>query len=304
MTDATNTATAVAERRIIAAAGRRLRRKPLRPLLYATLILGSALMLMPLVWLVRSSLMDNSQIFVFPPQWIPNPFQWSNYPEALTSVPFGRYFLNTAFIEVVVLSGVLVTSVMTAYSLARLRWRGRQVLFAMTVGSMMMPSAVTIIPLFVLWREVGALDTFVPLTVPAWLGGGAYIGQGAFQIFLLRQFFLTLPKELDEAVYIDGGTPLTVILRVIVPLSAPALIVVGIFTFIDVWNNFLEPVLYLNSEKHFTLPLGLASFKGLYNAQWGYLMAASTALVAPVIVLFFIGQRYFIEGITLTGIKG
>jgi len=278
--------------------------KPSRLLLYALLIVGSALMLMPLLWLVRSSLMDNAQIFVFPPEWIPRPFQWRNYPEALTSVPFGRYFLNTAFIEVCVLGGVLVISTITAFSFARLRWPGRQFVFFTMLGTMMLPSAVTIIPLFVLWRELGALNTFVPLTVPAWLGGGAYVGQGAFQIFLLRQFFMSIPKELDEAAYMDGASPFSVLWRIIVPLSVPALLVVGIFTFIDVWNNFLEPVLYLNDEEHFTLSLGLATFKGLYNANWGYLMAASTAMIAPIIVLFFIGQRYFIEGITLTGIKG
>lgn len=275
-----------------------------RLLIYLLLVAGSVLMLMPLLWLVRSSLMDNAQIFVFPPEWIPRPFQWSNYPEALTSVPFGRYFLNTAFIEACVLGGVLLTSVITAFSFARLRWPGRQIVFFTMLGTMMLPSAVTIIPLFVLWRELGVLNTFVPLTVPAWLGGGAYIGQGAFQTFLLRQFFLSIPKELDEAAYMDGATPLSVLWKIIVPLSVPALLVVGIFTFIDVWNNFLEPVLYLNDESHFTLSLGLASFKGLYNANWGYLMAASTAMIAPIILLFFIGQRYFIEGITLTGIKG
>jgi len=275
-----------------------------RLLIYLLLVAGSVLMLMPLLWLVRSSLMDNAQIFVFPPEWIPRPFQWSNYPEALTSVPFGRYFLNTAFIEVCVLGGVLLISVITAFSFARLRWPGRQVVFFTMLGTMMLPSAVTIIPLFVLWRELGVLNTFVPLTVPAWFGGGAYIGQGAFQTFLLRQFFLSIPKELDEAAYMDGATPLSVLWKVIVPLSVPALLVVGIFTFIDVWNNFLEPVLYLNDEAHFTLSLGLATFKGLYNANWGYLMAASTAMIAPIILLFFVGQRYFIEGITLTGIKG
>ena len=283
---------------------RRLAWNPYRALVYVILIAGSLLMVMPLAWLVRSSLMDNAQIFVFPPQWIPDPFKWSNYPEALTAVPFGRYFLNTAIIEVCVLAGVLLTSVMTGYSFARLRWPGRQVVFAMVLGSMMLPSAVTIIPMFVLWRELGALDTLVPLTVPAWFGAGAYAGQGAFQIFLLRQFFLTIPKELDEAAYMDGGTPLAVLWRIIVPLSTPALLVVGIFTFIDVWNNFFEPVLYLSDEKNFTLALGLATFRGLYNAQWGYLMAASTAMIVPIIALFFAGQRYFIEGITLTGIKG
>lgn len=271
---------------------------PLRALLYATLIVGSLVMLFPFIWLVRSSLMDNSQIFIFPPEWIPRPFMWSNFREALTSVPFARYFRNTMTIELFVVCGVLLTSVMAAFSFSRLNWPGRNIVFAVLLGSMMLPYAVTLIPTFMLWRSLDAINTFVPLTVPAWFGGGA------FNIFLLRQFFLTIPKELDEAAYMDGATPFKVLWTIIVPLAKPALIVVGIFSFIDVWNDFLGPIIYLNSDDKFTLALGLATFKGLYNAQWGYLMAASAAIVAPILLLFFVAQRYFIEGITLTGIKG
>ncbi|MFC4598633.1 MULTISPECIES: carbohydrate ABC transporter permease [Cohnella] len=271
---------------------------PLRAMLYATLVVGSLIMLFPFIWLVRSSLMDNSQIFIFPPEWIPRPFMWSNFREALTSVPFARYFRNTMTIELFVVCGVLLTSVMAAFSFARLNWPGRNIVFAVLLSSMMLPYAVTLIPTFMLWRSLDAINTFLPLTVPAWFGGGA------FNIFLLRQFFLTIPKELDEAAYMDGATPFKVLWTVIVPLAKPALIVVGIFSFIDVWNDFLGPIIYLNSDDKFTLALGLATFKGLYNAQWGYLMAASAAIVAPILLLFFVAQRYFIEGITLTGIKG
>ncbi|MMZ44251.1 L-arabinose transport system permease protein AraQ [compost metagenome] len=269
-----------------------------RIVLYIVLIMGSVLMLLPFVWLIRSSLMGTSQIFVFPPEWVPSPFQWSNYPEALTSVPFGRYFLNTFLIEVCVLAGVMLTSIVSAFTFARLRWPGRNLIFSLLIGSMMLPYAVTLIPTFVMWRELGGLNTFLPLIVPAWFGGGA------FNIFLMRQFMLTIPRDLDEAAYMDGGTPLTVLWRVVVPLSSPALIVIGIFTFIDVWNDFLGPIIYLSDEKHFTLALGLATFRGLNNTNWPYLMAASSTILAPIVLIFFIGQRYFIEGITLTGIKG
>lgn len=271
---------------------------------YITLMLLSFLMILPLIWLVRSSLMDNAQIFIFPPEWIPSPFRWSNYPEALTAVPFSRFFLNTMTLELLTVSGVLVTTIISAYTFARLRWPGRNIVFGVLMATGMLPGAATLIPMFVLWREVGALDSFIPLALPSWFGAGVYTGQGVFAIFLMRQFYLSIPRELDEAAYMDGAGPLTVLWRVIIPLSKPALLVITVFSFNDVWNQFLEPTLYLSSESNFTMALGLASFKGLYNAQWGYLMAASATMVAPIILLFFLAQRYFIEGITLTGIKG
>ncbi len=265
---------------------------------YLLLIAGSAVMLFPFLWLLRSSVMSTAQIFIYPPEWIPRPFEWSNYSEALTLVPFHLYFLNTMTIELFVMAGVLITSSLAAYSFARLRWPGRNLVFGILLSTLMLPYAVTLIPTFMFWKLAGAINTFYPLTVPAWFGGGA------FNIFLLRQFFMTIPKDLDEAAYMDGATPLQVFFSVIVPLSKPALIVVGIFTFIGVWNDFLGPLIYLSDDSKFTLSLGLASFRGLYNAQWGYLMAASTVVLAPIVVLFFFAQRYFIEGIALTGIKG
>lgn len=265
---------------------------------YFILIAGSIAMVFPFAWLLRSSLMSTAQIFIFPPEWIPRPFEWRNYSDALTVVPFLRYFLNTMTIEVSVVAGVLITSTMAGYSFARLKWPGRNLVFGLILSTLMLPYAVTLIPTFVLWKSLGAINTYWPLIVPAWFGGGA------FNIFLLRQFFNTIPKDLDEAAYMDGANPLTVLWRILIPLCTPALIVILIFTFIGTWNDFLGPLIYLSDSNKFTLALGLASFRGMYNAQWGYLMAASTAIVAPIIVLFFIGQRYFIEGITLTGIKG
>ncbi|MBS4200558.1 carbohydrate ABC transporter permease [Bacillus sp. FJAT-49732] len=269
-----------------------------RILVYILLIAGSIIMMFPFAWLIRSSLMGTAQIFTFPPEWVPRPFVWSNYSESLTIVPFHKYFLNTMTIELFAVSGVLISSTVSAYSFARLRWPGRDIIFACVLSTMMLPYAVTLIPVFMGWKALGAVNTFLPLTVPAWFGGGA------FNIFLLRQFFRTIPRELDEAAYMDGASPLKVLITVIIPLSKPAIIVVALFTFIGAWNDFLGPLIYLNDDSKFTLALGLASFKGMYNAQWGYLMAASATIVAPIIVLFFFMQRYFIEGIALTGTKG
>ncbi|MGP3918070.1 carbohydrate ABC transporter permease [Nonomuraea sp. 10N515B] len=271
-----------------------------RILLYAALLVGSIPTLLPFVWLVRSALMQDAQMFVSPPEWIPAPFQWSNFSEALTTQPFGRYFVNTLVIAVISVLGTVVTCAVAAFSFSRLRWRGRDVVFALLLSGVMLPYAVTLIPTFVMWQELGALDTIAPLTVPSWFAGA---GGGVFNIFLLRQFFLTIPFELDEAAYIDGASPWRVFWTIVMPLSKPAIIVVTIFTFIGTWNDFLGPLLYLQSEENYTLSLGLASFQSMYLTQWGYLMAASAAVIAPIIALFFFLQRYFIEGVTLTGIK-
>lgn len=272
-----------------------------RLIVFLALYLGAVVTLVPFLWLVRSSLMEPRQIFTFPVEWIPDPFAWGNYPQALTAVDFRQYFTNTMIIEVGVITGTLISSTLAAFAFSRLRWRGRNVVFGILLSSLMLPYAVTLIPTFLLWRELHALDTFVPLIVPSWFASG--IG-GVFNIFLLRQFFMTIPRDLDEAAYIDGASPIRVLVEVILPLSRPALIVVGIFTFIAVWNDFLGPLIYLTSEDNYTLAIGLRSFTSIYSSQWDLLMAASTAVVAPVIVLFFFAQRYFIEGIALTGIKG
>jgi multiple sugar transport system permease protein len=271
-----------------------------RALLYVALAAGAIPTLLPFVWLVRSALMQDAQMFVAPPEWIPSPFQWSNFSEALTTQPFGRYFVNTLVIAVISVLGTVLTCSVAAFSFSRLRWRGRDVIFALLLSGVMLPYAVTLIPTFVMWQELGALDTIAPLTVPSWFAGA---GGGVFNIFLLRQFFLTIPFELDEAAYIDGASPWRVFWTIVLPLSRPAIIVVTIFTFIGTWNDFLGPLLYLQSEENYTLSLGLASFQSMYLTQWGYLMAASAAVIAPIIALFFFLQRYFIEGVILTGIK-
>ncbi|MCW6006402.1 carbohydrate ABC transporter permease [Micromonospora sp. CPCC 205371] len=271
-----------------------------RILLYLALVAGAVPTLLPFVWLVRSALMQDAQMFIAPPQWIPDPFQWSNFTDALTAQPFGRYFLNTVVIAVISVLGTVLTCSIAAFSFARLRWRGRNVVFAVLLSGVMLPYAVTLIPTFVMWQELGLLNTIAPLTVPSWFAGA---GGGVLNVFLLRQFFLTIPFELDEAAYIDGASPWRVFWMVVMPLSKPAIVVVTIFTFIGTWNDFLGPLLYLNDEEKYTLSIGLASFQSIYITQWGYLMAASAAVIAPIIALFFFLQRYFIEGVTLTGIK-
>lgn len=291
-------ASSTAERTPSAHSSHRLRRVLGRVVVYLLCLLGSALMLFPLVWLVRSSVMDLGQIFIFPPEWIPRPWRLQNYPEALTTIPFLLYFRNTMTILIPSVLGTVVTSALAAYGFSRLRWPGRDVVFNILLTTLMLPYAVTLIPTFLLWARLDLINSFWPLIIPHWFGGGI------FSIFLLRQFFNTLPKELDEAALIDGANPLQILWNIIVPLSRPALIAVGIFAALASWNDFLGPLIYLNDSRKFTLALGLAEFTGLYSSQWHLLMAASTVVILPVIVLFFFAQRYFIEGIALTGSKG
>lgn len=267
-------------------------------LVYALLIAGAVPTLLPLIWLVRSALMDSGQIFVSPPEWIPRPFAWDNFSGALTQVPFARYFLNTLVIEAGVLVGTVLSCSLAAFSFARLRWKHKNLVFGILMSGVMLPYAVTLIPTFLFWQKLGLVNTYVPLILPHWFG------TGVFNIFLLRQFFLSIPYELDESAYIDGATPFQVYWRIILPLSKPALAVVGVFTFLGVWNDYLGPLIYLNDSDKYTLAMGLASFQGTYTAQWGYLMAAAAVVLLPIVLLFAFAQKYFVEGIALTGLKG
>lgn len=276
----------------------RVRRRFALMLTYVICIAFSVVMLLPLVWLIRSSLMSLDQIFLFPPEWIPKPWLWSNYPDALTTAPFGRYFFNTMVIVGLVVSGTVISATVSAFGFARLRWPGRDIVFGAMMTTMMLPYAVTLIPTFIIWSKLGFTNTIVPLTLPAWFGGGM------FNIFLLRQFFRGIPRDLDEAAMLDGANPLRILWDIIIPLSRPALITVGIFSFLGTWNDFLNPLIYLTDSNKFTLAIGLSQFKGLYNSEWGLLMAASTVVFVPALVLFFFAQRYFVEGIAVTGLKG
>ncbi|QGR00043.1 carbohydrate ABC transporter permease [Paenibacillus psychroresistens] len=266
--------------------------------IYFILIVGSFMCLFPLYWIVRSSLMEMAQIFVTPPIWFPKPFAFSNYVDALTAIPFFKFFVNTMIIVVSVVAGSVLAASICAYSFARMNWTGRKLFFILILSSMMMPHAVTMIPTFIGWSKIGATNSFIPLALPIWFGGGA------FNIFLLRQFFMSIPKELDEAAFVDGASYFRIYSTIILPLSKSALIVVGLFAFLGSWNDFMGPLIYLNDESKFTLSLGLQLFKGMYSAQWHLMMAATAVVLAPTLIVFFIGQKYIIEGISMTGIKG
>ncbi len=264
---------------------------------HAALIVLSAIFLVPLLWLVTSSLKTDDQIFKFPPEWIPAPLTFANYPEGLTFIPFWRYLLNTCIICVLSVLGTLLSCSLVAYGLARIRWRGRNVLFYIVLGTMMLPFQVTMVPVFVMFAKIGWVDTFWPLIAPHFFGN-------AFFIFLMRQFFLTIPPELTEAARIDGCSDWGIYRRIIIPLSKPVLATVGLFAFMAAWNDYLGPLIYLADESKYTLSLGLASFSSQYGSYPGMLMAVTTVITVPIIAIFFFAQRTFIQGITLTGIKG
>lgn len=271
-----------------------------RILLYFLVVVVVVVFSLPFVWVLRSSVMTTAELFQFPPQWVPHPFSWKNYQDALTVVPFGRYFLNSTLVTLTTILGSVLISSLAAFSFSHLRWRGRNVLFMVLLSSLMMPYIVTLIPSFIMWRYLGGIDTFLPLVLPSWFGTG--VG-GAFNIFLLRQFFLTIPSELDEAAYMDGASPLAVYWYVMLPLSVPGLLVVTIITFGWAWNDLLAPLVYLISPSRFTLAIGLTEFATAYSIQWNLLMAASAVVILPVLVVYVVFQRYFIQGIALTGLK-
>ncbi len=263
-------------------------------------------MLMPFAWLVSSSLKTQSNVFQYPPQWIPDPMQFQNYVDALTYKPFGLYFRNTALIVTLNVIAVVFTSSLVAYGFARIRFRGRDFWFGIVVATILLPSVVLLVPQFIMFTKLPAfgfqgsdnwVGTFLPLTVPLFFGGGA------FNIFLLRQFFRTIPEELADAARIDGCTEFGIYWRIMLPLSRPALITVGILTLLTSWNDLLNQIIYLRSQDNYTIAVGLALFRSVMNTRWELLMAASTATVLPVIILFFIAQRYFVQGIVMTGLK-
>ena len=266
--------------------------------LVAAAVWGVAvLFLVPFLWMISSSLKSNYQIFEVPPRWLPNPPQWDNYRNALTSLPFDRYMVNTAIISGLTIVGHLFSCTVIAYAFARLRAPGKDVLFVIMLATMMLPYPVTMVPLYVLFKQLGWINTFLPLTAPAFTGS-------PFYIFLLRQFFLTIPRDFEDAAHIDGANTLQILWRVMLPLSLPALATVAIFTFQASWNDFLGPLIYLQKPDLYTVTLGLQFFRSTYTTNWAYLMAASLTTALPVIVVFFLAQRYYVEGITLSGIKG
>lgn len=265
---------------------------------YALLTVCGVVMALPFIWLLSTSLKVEGTEFTFPPQWLPQPFAWSNYPGALQTVPYLLYALNTVIITAAATLGTLITASMSAFAFARVRFPGRSALFLLLISTLMLPDAVTLVPKYILFSKLHWINTYLPLTVPAWFGGGA------FNVFLLRQFFMTIPYDLDEAARMDGGGNWRVFWSLLLPLSKPALTAVAIFTIMYNWNDFLNPLIYLNQQQYFTLALGLQFFESEYGTQWTLMMAASVMMIAPMVLLFFLAQRFFIEGIQLTGIAG
>ena len=269
-----------------------------RLLIWLLLISGSSIMMLPFLWLVISSVKPQEQIFIFPPEWIPREFRWQNYIEALVYKPFYRFILNTLLIAVANQIAILLTASFCGYGFARIAFPGRDFWFGIVMATLMVPYIVLMVPQFIIFTKLGWIDTYLPLTVPFFFGGGA------FNIFLFRQFFRSLPEELADAGRIDGNSEFGVYWRIMLPLCKPALATVAVFTFLSTWNDFLAPLLYLRSDYNFTVALGLATFRSVMNTRWDLLMAASTAMIAPIILLFFFAQRYFVEGMVLSGLKG
>jgi multiple sugar transport system permease protein/sn-glycerol 3-phosphate transport system permease protein len=270
-----------------------------RILTYMLLIGGAIVIMVPFFWMISTSLKKQWDVYLFPPVWIPNPPQWQNYVQALTVYPFYLYFLNTLRITALACLGTTLSSSLAAYGFSRLRAPGRDTIFLLLLGTMMLPYAVTMVPLFMLFSRLGWVNTYNPLIVPSYFGN-------VFYIFLLRQFFLTISTELEQAARIDGCSSFMIYRRIILPLSVPALATVAIFQFMDSWNDFLGPLIYLSDETRRTLALALAFFQGSarIGPQMHLMMAVAFVILIPQLLLFFFAQRLFIQGIVFTGVKG
>lgn len=264
---------------------------------HAALILGSILFVAPLIFMVSTSLKAMRQIARFPPEWIPNPVIWGNYPGVFTYAPMHKYLLNTMILVIPAVLGATLVSACAAYAFARLRAPGKNAMFMLVLATLMLPSVVTMVPTYILFAKLGWVGTFRPLTIPPLAGS-------AFFIFLLRQFFMTIPRELEDAALIDGCSRFRIFWSVVMPLGKPVLATVTIFAFMGAWNDYLGPLIYLGHADQYTMSLGLQAFVQYHGSEWGMLMAASTMMVLPVILIFFFAQKSFIQGITMTGIKG
>ncbi len=266
-------------------------------LTHAALIPAALVFMLPFLWMLSTSLKTDAQLYTYPPVWIPNPLNWMNYPNTVTYITFFLYLRNTVIIALSATFGALISCSLVAYSLARIPWPGRHILFIVTVATLMLPFQVTLIPLFLVFKNLGWVGDFRPLIVPHFFGSALYI-------FLLRQFFMTLPIELSEAARIDGASEFRIYWSIILPLAKAALATVAIFEFIARWRDYLGPLIYLNDQKLYVLSLGLYEYSSQYGREWGLLMAASVLITLPIILIFFFLQKTFVQGIALTGIKG
>jgi len=281
---------------------RRIRLKQVRGLVrhiltHIVLLPAAFVFLLPFLWMVSTSLKTDAQLYAYPPEWIPNPVKWANYSATVVYIPFFLYLRNTLIIAVSSTIGAVTSCSLVAYSLSRINWPGRQWLLILTIATLMLPFQVTLVPLFIVFKNLGWVGDFRPLILPTFFGN-------AYYIFLLRQFFMTIPMELSDAARIDGAGERRIFVSIILPLVKPALATVVIFEFIRQWRDFLYPVIYLSDQNLYTLSLGLQQYSSEHGREWGLLMAASVLITMPIILLFFFTQKTFVQGITLTGIKG
>lgn len=290
----------------VAATTRSARRQRLvgRTILYGVAIGASILFMIPFAWTIFSSLKTPSELYIFPPKWLPASPQWGNYAEVFKVSPYGLWMWNSTLVSLLATFGAVLSAALVAYSFARFRYPGRDLIFMVTLSTIMLPVEVTLIPLYLLFNKIGWLNSYKPLIIPSYFGGGAFL------IFMMRQFFMTIPMDLDEAARIDGAGYLRIFWQILMPLSVPALATAAVITFIAEWNAFLVPFIFLNDKAKFTVAIGMKYFQAIASnidsiePRENLLMAAGLMMTAPIIVLFFVAQRYFVRGIVMSGIKG
>lgn len=265
-------------------------------LLYVLLIIIGIIMVVPFLWMISTSLKEQYDTVKIPPVWIPNPPRWQNYVDLFTQQPMLQFMLNTIKIVFFVVLGQLFFSSLAAYSFARIKFKGRTVMFFFYIATLMVPGQVTMIPTYLMFAKVGLVDNHIVLILPAFFS--------AFGVFLLRHFFMSLPKELEEAAEIDGCNPFTTYYRIMLPLIVPAMLTLGVFTLMNTWNDYMGPLIYLTTPEKYTMTLGIAYFKGVYTTQWNLVMAGSVLSVIPILVAYLCAQKYFVEGIAFSGVKG
>ena len=267
-----------------------------RVLLYIVLILIAVIMVVPFLWMLSTSLKTQYDAVKIPPVWIPDPPQWENYVKLFTEQPMFQFMLNTIKIVFFVVLGQLFFSSLAAYSFARISFKGRNVVFFFYIATLMVPGQGTMIPTYLMFAKAGLTDNHLALILPAFFS--------AFGVFLLRQFFMSLPRELEEAAEIDGCNPFMTYWRIMLPLVVPAMLTLGVFTLMNTWNDYMGPLIYLSSPEKYTMTLGIAYFKGVYTTQWNLVMAGSIVSVVPILIAYLCAQKYFIEGIAFSGVKG
>jgi multiple sugar transport system permease protein len=277
--------------------GREAKLRVSRTIIYALLILGTVAFVLPFLWMVSTALKDSQEVFTFPPTLWPSSLHWNNFSEGWTVLPFNVFLFNTLLITTLAVLGNMVSCILPAYAFARLEARGKKIAFALMLATMMIPIEVTLVPMFIVFSRLNMVNTFWPLILPAWFGY-------AYFIFLLRQFFMTIPREYDEAARIDGAGYFRTLWSVVLPQARPAIATVAIFAFVGNWNNLLAPIIYLRSQEKFTLVLGLQLFQGQYQTYYNQMMAVALITLLPILIIFLLAQRTFIEGANLSGLGG